>query len=188
MHKNTEQKKEKEEETDKLVKLAECEYNQLKQEAGQAKEYEDKMLRAQAEFENIRKRLEREKQEFIRFANEGLISDLLNVVDDLERTLELAQDKHQDLAAFLKGVELILAHLYDLLKKQGLSPIEAKGKIFDPDFHEALLNTETNDFQENAIVEELQKGYLLNGRVLRTSKVKVAKKPETRAEEPEEQR
>ena len=70
---------------------------------------------------------------------------------------------------------MILAHLYDLLKKYGLSPIEAKGKVFDPDYHEALLKIETDDFPENTVVEELQKGYLLNDRVIRTAKVKVSK-------------
>ena len=75
----------------------------------------------------------------------------------------------------MKGIEMVLAHLYDLLKKQGLAPIEAKGKVFDPHFHEALLHIETDNFPENTVVEELQKGYLLNDRVIRTAKVKVAK-------------
>ncbi len=186
MSKNIEHKKEKEEagvekhkqRTEKNIELSEEEYNQLKQEADKSKEYWERILRLQADFDNIRKRLEREKQEFVRFANEALIVDLLNVVDDLERTVELAQAKHEDLPAFLKGVEMILAHLYDLLKEQGISPIEAKGQSFDPSYHEALLKIDTDDFSENTVVEELQKGYLLNGRVIRTAKVKVAKKPE----------
>jgi molecular chaperone GrpE len=185
MDKNTLKKKEKQEidihkhkeKQEKSVKLTEEEYNQLRQDAEKSKEYRDRILRLQADFDNSRKRLEREKQEFLRFANEGLIVDLLNVVDDLERTLELAQEKHEDLPAFIKGVEMILAHLYDLLKEHGISSIEAKGKIFDPNYHEALLKTETEDFPEDTIVEELQKGYLLNGRVIRTTKVKVSKKP-----------
>ena len=178
--KKQEQKKEKPEAKPqkKVVSISEEEYNQLKQEAGKSKEYWDRVLRLQADFDNIRKRLEREKQEFVRFANEGIIIDLLNVVDDLERSLELAQDKHEDFSAFLKGIEMVLAHLYDSLKEHGLAPIEAKGKIFDPHFHEALLNIETDEFPENTVVEELQKGYLLNDRVIRTAKVKVAKDPQ----------
>jgi len=174
--KNQEQKKEKQETKtrEKTVTLTEEEYNQLKQGSEKSKEYWDRILRLQADFENSRKRLERERQEFLRFANEGLVVDLLNVVDDLERALQLAQEKHEDFSAFLKGVEMILAHLYDLLKKQGLSPIEAKGKAFDPDYHEALLKIETDEFPENTVVEELQKGYLLNDRVVRTAKVKVS--------------
>ena len=80
---------------------------------------------------------------------------------------------------------MILAHLYDLLKKQGLSPIEAKDKIFNPDFHEALLHVENDKVPENTIVEELQKGYLLNNRVVRTAKVKVSKRTENRGQSTE---
>lgn len=189
MNKNTEKKEkivksaeEKEENQkaknqEKIVTLTEAEYNQLKQEAEEARQYGEKFLRLQADFENSRKRLERDKQEFARFANEGIIVNLLNVVDDLERSLQLAQEKHEDFSAFLKGIEMVLAHLYDLLKKHGLTPIEAKTKTFNPDYHEALLKVETDDFPENTVVEELQKGYLLNGRLIRTAKVKVSKKP-----------
>jgi molecular chaperone GrpE len=170
------EKKEKVEE--KIISLKESEYLKLKEEAGCAQEYWERILRLQAEFDNTRKRLEREKQEFVKFANEGIVISLLNILDDLERTVQLAEDKHQDLEAFLKGVEMILAHLYEMLKEHGVSPIEAKGKIFDPNYHEALMQVES-DVPENTIVEELQKGYLLNDRVIRTSKVKVAKKSES---------
>jgi molecular chaperone GrpE len=99
-------------------------------------------------------------------------------MDDLERTVELAQSKHQDLAAFLKGVEMILAHLYEMLKVYGVKPIEAKGKLFDPHLHEALMQVEDKNLPEHTVLEELQKGYLLNERVIRTTKVKVSKKQE----------
>jgi len=176
---------EKKPEEKKTITLSQEEYNQLKQEVEEAKQYNEKILRLQADFDNSRKRLEREKQEFVRFANEGIIFGLLNVVDDLERTLQLAQEKHEDFSAFLKGVEMILAHLYDLLKKHGLSPIEAKSKAFDPELHEALLKIETDEFPENTVVEELQKGYLLNDRVIRTAKVKVSKRsPQSTVDSP----
>ena len=161
---------------EKVVSLKEAEYLKLKEEAEKAKEYWEKAIRLQADFENLRKRLEKEKQEFFRFANEGLIAELLNVLDDLERTVGLAESRHQDLAAFLKGVEMILAHLYEMLKAHGVRPIEAQGKIFDPHYHEALMQVENKDLAEHTIVEELQKGYMLNDRVIRTSKVKVSKK------------
>ena len=176
MNKHPEDKKEKNPSPEKQVTLSETEYNKLKQEVENAKQESDKILRFQADFENARKRLEKERLDFCRFANEGIIVDLLNVVDNLERTVQLAQDKHEDFPAFLKGVEMILAHLYELLKKQGLVPIEAKEKPFNPDYHEALLHTENDQVPENTIVEELQKGYLLNDRVIRTAKVKVSKK------------
>jgi molecular chaperone GrpE len=175
-----EQKNNKEEkefpQNEKPVTLKEDEYLKLKEEADKAKEYWDKFIRLQADFENSRKRQEKEKLDFFKFANEGLVVELLNVLDDLERTLELSQSQHQDLAAFLKGVEMILAHLYEMLKAQGVKPIEAEGKLFDPHYHEALMQVESEDVPEHTIVEELQKGYLLNDRVIRTSKVKVSKK------------
>jgi len=161
---------------EKVITLKETEYLKLKEEADKAKVYWDRLLRLQAEFENTRKRLEKDKQDFIKFANEGVILELLNILDDLERTIELAQTGHQDLSAFLKGVEMILAHLYEMLKEYGVKPIASKGKLFDPHYHEALMQVEDKSLPEHTIVEELQKGYLLNDKVIRTSKVKVSKK------------
>lgn len=163
-------------EEEKIITLKESEYQKLKEEADKAKEHWERILRLQADFENTRKRLEKEKQDFFKFANEGLILELLNVLDDLERTIELAQSKHQDLPIFLKGVEMILAHLYELLKEYGVKPIEAEGKSFDPHYHEALMQIENKELPEHTIVEELQKGYLLNDKVIRTTKAKVSKK------------
>ncbi len=164
---------------EKMLFVPEAEYLQLKEEAQKAKDNWDRLLRLQAECENIRKRFDRDRQEFVKFANEGLIAELLTVLDDLERTVGLAQAKHEDLPAFLKGVEIILAHLYEMLKKNGVVPISAHGKPFDPHVHEALMQVEDNKLPEHTIVEELQKGYLLNDRVLRTAKVKVSKKTAT---------
>ncbi len=157
---------------EKIVILKEAEYLKLKEDA---EVYKDKLLRLQADFENSRKRLEKEKQEFVKFANEGIIVELLNILDDLERTVELEHTQHQDLAVFLKGVEMILAHLYDMLKEYGVKPIESEGKLFDPHLHEALMQVENKDLPEHTIAEELQKGYLLNDKVIRTAKVKVSK-------------
>jgi len=161
---------------EKEIILKESEYLKLKEDAGKAGEFADKILRLQADFENTRKRIEREKQDFVRFANEGIILELLNILDDLERTVGLAEAQKQDPEAFLKGVEMILAHLYEMLKEYGVRPMEAKGKIFDPHCHEALMQAEDKDLPEHTVVEELQKGYLLNDRVIRTAKVKVSKK------------
>jgi len=159
---------------EKKVILSEAEYLKLKEDAQKGQENWDKLLRLQAEFENTRKRLDREKQEYLKFATEAVVLELLNIMDDLERTIELAQAKHEDLPAFLKGVEMILAHLYEMLKEHGVRPIEAKGRPFDPNFHEALMQAQDKDVPEHTVIEELQKGYLLNGRVIRTAKVKVA--------------
>ncbi|MBM3255123.1 MAG: nucleotide exchange factor GrpE, partial [Candidatus Omnitrophica bacterium] len=173
---------------EKLISLKEPEYLKLKEEADKATGYWERILRLQADFDNTRKRLEKEKQDFARFANEGIIVELLNILDDLERTVELAQAQNQDLPVFLKGVEMILAHLYDLLKEHGVKPIEAQGKIFDPHLHEALMQVENKDLPEHTVIEELQKGYFLNDHVIRTSKVKVSKKGIVEQEIKEEQK
>lgn len=179
-HKQDQNENKKEPESEKkekkIVSIEESEYLELKEGADKAKEYWERLLRLQADFDNTRKRLEREKQDFVKFANEGIIAELLNILDDLERAVDLAQSKHQDLAAFLKGVEMILAHLYEMLKEYGVKPIEAEGKIFDPHYHEALMQAEDKDAPEHTVLEEMQKGYLLNDRVIRTAKVKVSKK------------
>ncbi len=184
-HKNNNTVKEEKKPEENVVSFPETEYLKLKADADKGKEAWDRMLRFQADFDNTRKRLEKEKQDFIKFANEGLIAELLNVLDDLERAVDLTESKHQDLPAFLKGIEMILAHLYEMLKEYGVKPIEAQDKIFDPNFHEALMQIENNDLPEHTIVEELQKGYLLNDRVIRTSKVKVSKKPENKGSKDE---
>lgn len=161
---------------EKTVTLAEADFLKLKEAAEKSPELQDKLLRLQADFDNSRKRLERDKQDFIKFANEGIILELLNVLDDLERTVNLAETGKEDLTAFLKGVEMILAHLYEMLKEYGVKPIESEGKIFDPHYHEALMQVEDGNLPEHTVVEELQKGYMLNDRVIRTAKVKVSKK------------
>lgn len=161
---------------EKLVSIQESEYLALKEAAQKGQLSWDKMLRNQADLENARKRLEKEKQDFVKFANEGIVLELLNILDDLERTVSLAESGHEDFSAFLKGVEMILAHLYEMLKEYGVKTIEAQGKVFDPHYHEALMQIDNNDLPEHTIVEVLQKGYLLHERVARTAKVKVSKK------------
>lgn len=151
-------------------------FEKLQAESQKAKEYWDRLLRQQADFENLRKRIERDKQEFVKFANEDLIAELLGILDDLERSVEAAEQKQENFEAFLKGIEMILSHLYELLKKRGVVSIDAEGKKFDPHEHEALMQTETKDHDDGIVLEALQKGYKINGRVLRTAKVRVAKK------------
>ncbi|MFA5038918.1 MAG: nucleotide exchange factor GrpE [Candidatus Omnitrophota bacterium] len=164
---------------DKVV-LDRAEYEKLKAEGQKAQETWDRLLRQQADFDNTRKRLERDKQEFLKFAHEDIIAELLGILDDLERSVEAAEKKQENFDAFLKGIEMILAHLYELLKKRGVSPIEAKGKKFDPNVHEALMQTPSPEHQDGEVIEELQKGYRMNDRVLRTSKVRVAKRIENK--------
>ncbi|MDD5059576.1 MAG: nucleotide exchange factor GrpE [Candidatus Omnitrophica bacterium] len=176
MGEQNKESKDEQKKTDKTVSLKESEYLALLEEVKKGQESQDKMLRHQADLENTRKRLEREKQEFLKFANEGLILSLLNILDDLERTVDLAENTKQDISAFLKGIEMILAHLYEMLKEQGVKVIDAEGKVFDPNYHEALMQVENKELPDHTIVEVLQKGYLINERVLRTAKVKVSKR------------
>jgi molecular chaperone GrpE len=158
-----------------VVSLSASEHKKLMDELAQAK---DKYVRLYAEFDNARKRMEREKQEFVKYANEGLVLDFLNILDDLERSFQAARAQHQDYTAFLKGIEMVMAHVYDLLKRHGVKPIEAKGKLFDPHCHEVLLQEESDSLEENTVIEEFQKGYMLEDRVVRTAKVKISKKKE----------
>lgn len=161
-----------------IVAVDRAEYEKLKEQAQKALEYWDSILRQQADFENLRKRLEREKQEFQKFAHEDIIADLLGILDDLERSVEAAEMGQENFEAFLKGIEMILAHLFELLKRKGVVPIEAQGKKFDPHEHEALMQTETRNHEDGEVIEELQKGYKIGDRVIRTAKVRVAKRVE----------
>jgi molecular chaperone GrpE len=172
-HQTVASKKSEKSSKEKTVKIKESEYAKLVEEAVQNKE---KYIRLYAEFENARKRMDREKQEFIRYANEGLILEFLGILDNLERSVEAAKANHQDYEAFVKGIEMVMAHIFEMLKKNGVKPIEGKGKIFDPHYHEVLMQEETDEMDDGAVIEEFQKGYCLGERVVRTAKVKVAKK------------
>lgn len=149
--------------------------NELEEHKKKAEEHMDRFLRLQAEFDNAKKRMQRDQQEFVKYANEQIIVELLGILDDLERSVEARESNHQDPQAFLKGIEMILSHLYEMLKKHKVRPLEAKGKLFDPLQHEALMQTESNEYKENTVIAELQKGYMLGDRVIRTAKVQVAK-------------
>lgn len=167
------EKKAKKSVKEKMIKIKESEHAQLIEEAGRNKE---RYIRLYAEFENARKRMDREKLEFIRYANEELIVEFLNILDNLERSIESAKTKHEDYDAFVKGIELVMTHIYDMLKKNGVTPIEVQGKVFDPNRHEILMQEESEDLDEGTVIEEFQKGYCLGEKVVRTAKVKVAKK------------
>ena len=140
----------------------------------QVADYKDKYVRLLAEFENARKRQERERLEFIKYANEGVMVDFLNIVDDLERTVGVAQEKHQDYDAFLKGVEMVMKHVKEFLKKHGVEVIDPAGKPFDPYAHEILVQEPSTEHADATVIEALQKGYKIGDKVIRTAKVKVA--------------
>ena len=158
---------------EKMIKIKETEHAKLIEEAAK---YKEQYIRLYAEFENARKRMDREKQEFVKFANEGLITEFLGIIDNLERSIEAAKVKHQDYMAFLKGIEMVMAHVHEMLKNNGVVPVEAQGKIFDPHCHEVLMQEETEEMDDGMVMEEFQKGYRLGEKVIRTAKVKVARR------------
>lgn len=146
----------------------------LEQAQAQAAEYLDSLRRLKAEFENFRKRMLREQSEFIKFASQGLILELLPVVDNFERALEHnAEGGH--LEEYRKGLSLVRAQLLEALAKEGLSVIDSVGQPFDPHRHEAVMQEESDEFPEGTVVRELEKGYVLKDRVIRPAKVTVAK-------------
>jgi len=138
---------------------------------------EEKYLRLQAEFDNYKKRSYREKIEFIKFANEGLILELLEILDNFERGIKSAEAK-KDFELLHQGVDMISKQLHSLLEAKGLKRISCVGDKFDPHKHEAIEVVEEEAKETNVIIEEMQPGYILNGRIIRPAKVKVLKSKE----------
>ncbi len=134
----------------------------------------DRFLRLAAEFDNYKKRVARERAEFVKFANEGVILEFLPILDNLERAL-IASKAHENAQGLVEGVEMIHRLFLSTLEKFGVKPIEALGKEFDPTFHQAVLQVEGSEGQDNIVVEEVQRGYILENRVIRPAMVKVAK-------------
>jgi molecular chaperone GrpE len=134
---------------------------------------QDRVLRIAAEFDNYRKRIDRERREQAESAAAGLLGDILPVVDNLERALQAPAGP--EAASYRAGVELIHRQLIDLLRKRGVTPIEARGADFDPRFHQAVSHEESADHRDGEVMEEMQRGYMLGDRLLRPAMVKVAK-------------
>lgn len=159
-----------EKEVDEITALR----NELAKQQEESKKYYDLYLRSLAEMDNFKKRSARDKEEYSKYATLPLIKKLLLVIDDLERAL--AQfDNSKDLEALSKGVEMITRNLQEVMKSEGVERVEAMGKPFDPEYHQPLLVEESDEHPENTVIEELQIGYTLHGRVIRPSLVKVSK-------------
>ena len=135
----------------------------------------DLYLRARADLENYRKRAQREKEDAQKYGNESLLLEILPAVDNMERALDHASE--ESLSAVIEGVNLTRSMLLSVLKKFGVEPVESKGAPFDPAFHQAMLRVESADVAPNTVIEEFQKGYLLNDRLLRPAMVSVAGAP-----------
>ncbi|MBK7141116.1 MAG: nucleotide exchange factor GrpE [bacterium] len=137
-------------------------------------ELEDKLLRMAAEHDNYRKRMARQQDELIRAANDRVFSELLEVMDNFERALQHAKEDASP-NAVLTGTEMIYGQLISLLTKHGITPIEAIGKPFDPQLHEAMMQTSSDEYPEGTVALEMGKGYQQGSRVIRHSKVGVSK-------------
>ncbi|MDY6988553.1 MAG: nucleotide exchange factor GrpE [Thermodesulfobacteriota bacterium] len=154
--------------------------DRLKTAEAKAEENYERFLRVTADFENYKKRIERETNDFRKFANESLVKEILPIVDNLERALSARHGTNEDaLGGLRQGVEMTLKGLMDGLKKFGVVPLEAMDKPFDPSFHQAVSQQESETCPENTICQELQKGYMLNDRLIRPAMVVVSKKPDT---------
>jgi len=140
----------------------------------------DTFLREKAELENFKKRLTKEKDDFVQFANERLLQELIQIEDNLERALEVP---NATLESLKEGVEMIQKQFSTFLKNQKVEPIEAIGKPFDPTLHEVLNQQESEEHEENTVIEQYSKGYTLNGRILRPTKVVISKKPDEKKED-----
>lgn len=145
----------------------------LEEKTGEAKDNYDRYLRAVAELDNLKKRTQREREEYIRFANESLLRELLPVLDNFDRALEAARAAAET-ESVVAGVELIQRELLKALEKFGVTPYSALGQPFDPERHEAVQRVVRPGAPDMTVVEETQRGYLLNGRVLRPAMVVVA--------------
>ena len=136
-------------------------------------DYRDRLLRKAAEFDNYRKRVDRERRDQADQAVVDLLKELLLVVDDFDRAL--AVEAGEDASAYRKGVELIHGKLHDLLRRYGVKPIDALGADFDPNLHQAVVHEESPEHREGEVIGELRKGYTINDRLLRPAMVRVAK-------------
>lgn len=142
----------------------------LEQQTALAEDYLTRLQRLQADFENFRRRVTKEKEDFAKYASESLICSMLPILDNFERALASGESGN-----LLTGVEMIFRQFKEVLEKEGLCPINAVDNPFDPNCHEAVMQVETDEHPDNTVIEEFQKGYLLKDKVIRPAMVKVAK-------------
>lgn len=136
-------------------------------------ELRELLLRRQAEFDNFRKRTEKERSDYFQYAGMELVRELLPVLDDFDRALKIECAS----AEYAKGIEIIYSRMFDLMKKVGMEPIETAGAQFDPHLHQAIERVETDEAEDGTVLGEFQRGYNFKGKLLRPSMVKVAVRP-----------
>ena len=159
------------------VAVTEKEYEELVRKADERDEFHNKWLNVHAEYENTRKRIEKEKTNCIKFANEDIIGQLFPIVDNFDMAFT-AMEQAEDKTAMMDGIKLVQKEFHRILECNGVARIKTEGEQFDPNVHEAVLMVETTEYPDGAILEEMRAGYTLNGRLLRPAQVKVAKNVE----------
>lgn len=136
-------------------------------------ENQQRLLRLQADFDNYKKRALKEKNDIYKYAAEEMVSEILPVVDNFERALDSLKENDQNNDGYIQGVEMVFQQLIQVLKKEGVEEIPALGETFDPNFHHAVAQENTEDYEDNTIIDVLQKGYKLKEKVIRPSMVRV---------------
>ncbi|MDQ0286455.1 molecular chaperone GrpE [Desulfofundulus luciae] len=144
----------------------------LAEQTALAQDYFQRLARVQADFENYRRRINREREEWFKYASQPLVAELLSVLDNFERALAA---REEDPARVVAGVEMIYRQLKEILTREGLSPVPAVNEPFDPAKHEAIMQEETDAYPDNTVIEELRRGYYFKDRLLRPAMVKVAR-------------
>jgi molecular chaperone GrpE len=142
--------------------------------AAEKADLKDRLLRALAEFDNFRRRAQRDRSEYVQFAAMEMVRDLIPILDDFRRAVKVETSDKE----YAKGIELIDQQLFETLKKAGLEPIEAAGKPFDPNLHQAVDRVQSEELPDQTVLEEYQSGYNFKGKLLRPAMVKVAVKPQ----------
>jgi len=135
----------------------------------------DRFIRVTADFENYKKRIAREMSDLRKFANENILKDILSAVDNLERAIESGSKQDSEKQTLLEGVEITLKDLFRIFEKYGVKDFKSEGEPFNPVFHQAMMQEQTNDYPDNTVLNELQKGYTIHERLLRPAMVVVAK-------------
>ncbi|MCK4614389.1 MAG: nucleotide exchange factor GrpE [Thermoplasmata archaeon] len=148
--------------------------NELLNQIKMVNDYREALQRVAADFDNFRKRSEKDRESIIKFANEGLISRLLDVLDNLERALKNVEDREED--PFVQGIQMIYDQSLKIMEEEGLEAIDKTGVAFDPYKHEAMMQVVNDELEENTVIDILQKGYYLKNKVIRPAKVQISKK------------
>lgn len=160
-----------------VEQLSEQQLVELKEQAGKAAQYYDQLVRTVADMENFKKRAARERQDAVKYANEALLERIIPVLDNFDAALAAANAPNTSVESLQSGVNMIQQQLKSAMNEAGLEEIDATGKTFDPNLHEAISQQETADVPEGQVVQQVRKGYKLRERLLRPASVIVAKKP-----------